>query len=82
MRITGHSQKSLMKQYVLFSLFLPDLTRDTLLLLNSLLLSYRAALSVSQMNKINMKATDSRVRVLKELDIVELDKQGNVKSVV
>ena len=71
-----------MKQYVLFSLFLPDLTRDTLLLLNSLLLSYRAALSVSQMNKINMKATDSRVRVLKELDIVELDKQGNVKSVV
>ncbi|XP_075296323.1 spindle and kinetochore-associated protein 2 isoform X3 [Opisthocomus hoazin] len=42
----------------------------------------KAALSVSQMNKINMKATDSRVRVLKELDIVELDKQGNVKSVV
>ncbi|XP_025927212.1 spindle and kinetochore-associated protein 2 isoform X2 [Apteryx rowi] len=39
----------------------------------------RAALSVSQMNKMNMKATDSRVRILKELSIVELDKQGNVK---
>ncbi|XP_010187164.1 PREDICTED: spindle and kinetochore-associated protein 2 [Mesitornis unicolor] len=42
----------------------------------------RAALSVSQMNKMNMKATDSRIQILKELAIVELDKQGNVKSVV
>ncbi|XP_009632235.1 spindle and kinetochore-associated protein 2 isoform X1 [Egretta garzetta] len=42
----------------------------------------RTALSVSQMNKMNMKATDSRIRILKELAIVELDKQGNVKSVM
>ncbi|KAM9272478.1 spindle and kinetochore-associated protein 2 isoform 3-T3 [Morus bassanus] len=42
----------------------------------------RAALSVSQMNKMNMKATDSRIQILKELAIVELDKQGNVRSVV
>ncbi|KAM9370480.1 spindle and kinetochore-associated protein 2 [Phaethornis superciliosus] len=42
----------------------------------------RTALSVSQMNKMNMKATDSRIRILKELSIVELDKQGNVKLVV
>ncbi|XP_025957197.1 spindle and kinetochore-associated protein 2 isoform X1 [Dromaius novaehollandiae] len=42
----------------------------------------RAALSISQMNKMNMKATDSRVRTLKELSIVELDKQGNVKLAV
>ncbi|XP_010007419.1 PREDICTED: spindle and kinetochore-associated protein 2 [Chaetura pelagica] len=42
----------------------------------------RTALSVSQMNKMNMKATDSRIRILKELAIVELDKQGNVKLVV
>ncbi|XP_059685188.1 spindle and kinetochore-associated protein 2 isoform X3 [Gavia stellata] len=42
----------------------------------------RAALSVSQMNKMNMKATDSRIRILKELAVVELDKQGNVKLVV
>ncbi|XP_035416777.1 spindle and kinetochore-associated protein 2 [Cygnus atratus] len=40
-----------------------------------------AALSVSQMNKMNMKATDSRIRILKELAIVELDRQGNVKLV-
>ncbi|XP_075374537.1 spindle and kinetochore-associated protein 2 isoform X2 [Mycteria americana] len=39
----------------------------------------RAALSVLQMSKMNMKATDSRIRILKELAIVELDKQGNVK---
>ncbi|XP_010143466.1 PREDICTED: spindle and kinetochore-associated protein 2 [Buceros rhinoceros silvestris] len=42
----------------------------------------RAALSISQMNKMNMKATDSRIQILKELAIVELDKQGNVKLVV
>ncbi|KAM6049270.1 LOW QUALITY PROTEIN: spindle and kinetochore-associated protein 2 [Chlamydotis macqueenii] len=42
----------------------------------------RAALSVSQMSKMNMKATDSRIQILKELAIVELDKQGNVKLVV
>ncbi|XP_062448674.1 spindle and kinetochore-associated protein 2 isoform X2 [Rhea pennata] len=42
----------------------------------------RVALSVSQMNKMNMKATDSRVRILKELSLVELDKQGNVKLVL
>lgn len=41
----------------------------------------RAALSVSQMNKLNMKATDARIQILKELAIVELDKQGNVKLV-
>ncbi|XP_009866765.1 PREDICTED: spindle and kinetochore-associated protein 2 [Apaloderma vittatum] len=34
----------------------------------------RAALSISQMNKMNVKATD-----LKELPLAELDKQGNVK---
>ncbi|KAM8797364.1 spindle and kinetochore-associated protein 2 isoform 1-T1 [Eudromia elegans] len=39
----------------------------------------RAALSISQMNKMNFKATDSRVRILKELSIVELNKQGHVK---
>ncbi|XP_010216893.1 PREDICTED: spindle and kinetochore-associated protein 2 [Tinamus guttatus] len=39
----------------------------------------RAALSISQMSKMNLKATNSRVRILKELRIVELDKQGNVK---
>ncbi|XP_074969640.1 spindle and kinetochore-associated protein 2 isoform X2 [Phalacrocorax aristotelis] len=42
----------------------------------------RAALSVSQMNMMNMKATDSRIQILKELAIVELDKQGNVRLVV
>ncbi|XP_074450259.1 spindle and kinetochore-associated protein 2 isoform X1 [Larus michahellis] len=42
----------------------------------------RAALSISQMNKMNMKATDSRIQILKELAIVELDKQGKVKLVV
>ncbi|XP_042686256.1 spindle and kinetochore-associated protein 2 [Centrocercus urophasianus] len=42
----------------------------------------RAALSISQMNKMNMRATDTRIRILKELAIVELDKQGNVKLVV
>ncbi|XP_009579202.1 PREDICTED: spindle and kinetochore-associated protein 2 [Fulmarus glacialis] len=42
----------------------------------------KAALSVSQMNEMSMKATDSRIRVLKELAIVELDKRGNVKFVV
>ncbi|XP_069730400.1 spindle and kinetochore-associated protein 2 [Phaenicophaeus curvirostris] len=41
-----------------------------------------AALSISEMNRRNMKATDSRVRILKELAVVELDKQGNVKLVV
>ncbi|XP_054143199.1 spindle and kinetochore-associated protein 2 [Melozone crissalis] len=42
----------------------------------------RAALSLSQMKKMNMKATDSRIRILEELEIVELDKQGNVKLAV
>ncbi|XP_056362925.1 spindle and kinetochore-associated protein 2 [Oenanthe melanoleuca] len=42
----------------------------------------REALSLSQMNKMNMKATDSRIKILKELGIVELDKQGNVKLAV
>ncbi|KAM6373145.1 spindle and kinetochore-associated protein 2 isoform 2-T2 [Pluvialis apricaria] len=42
----------------------------------------RAALSVSQMNEMNMKATDSRIQILKELGIAELDKQGNVKLVM
>ncbi|XP_072209537.1 spindle and kinetochore-associated protein 2 [Excalfactoria chinensis] len=42
----------------------------------------RAALSITQMNKMNMKATDTRIRILKELGIVELDKQGNVRLVV
>ncbi|XP_039419011.1 spindle and kinetochore-associated protein 2 [Corvus cornix cornix] len=42
----------------------------------------RAALSISQMNKMNMKATDSRIQILKELGIVELNKQGNVKLAV
>lgn len=31
---------------------------------------------------MNMKATDSRIQILKELAIAELDKQGNVKLVV
>lgn len=47
-----------------------------------LFLSYRAALSLSQMNKMKMKATDLRIQILKELGIVELDKQGNVKLAV
>lgn len=47
-----------------------------------LFLSYRAALSLSQMKKMNMKATDSRIQILEELGIVELDKQGNVKLAV
>ncbi|XP_019348978.1 spindle and kinetochore-associated protein 2 isoform X1 [Alligator mississippiensis] len=42
----------------------------------------RAALSVAQMNKMNMKATDSRVKILKELSVVEIDKQGNAKLIV
>ncbi|XP_066419791.1 spindle and kinetochore-associated protein 2 isoform X2 [Molothrus aeneus] len=42
----------------------------------------RAALSLSQMKKMNMKATDSRIQILEELGIVELDKQGNVKLAV
>ncbi|XP_067421871.1 spindle and kinetochore-associated protein 2 [Emydura macquarii macquarii] len=42
----------------------------------------RAALSVAQMNKMNMKATDSRLKILKELSIVEIDKQGNAKMTV
>ncbi|KAL9826350.1 spindle and kinetochore-associated protein 2 [Geothlypis trichas] len=42
----------------------------------------RAALSLSQMKKMNMKATDSRIQILGELGIVELDKQGNVKLAV
>ncbi|XP_059721859.1 spindle and kinetochore-associated protein 2 isoform X1 [Haemorhous mexicanus] len=42
----------------------------------------RAALSLSQMRKMNMKATDSRIQILEELGIVELDKQGNVKLAV
>lgn len=50
--------------------------------LSTLFLPCRAALSVSQMNKLNMKATDARIQILKELAIVELDKQGNVKLVV
>ncbi|XP_053941217.1 spindle and kinetochore-associated protein 2 isoform X2 [Cuculus canorus] len=41
-----------------------------------------AALSISEMNKRSMKATDSRIGILKELGVVELDKQGNVKLVV
>uniref|UniRef100_A0A7M4F040 Protein FAM33A n=1 Tax=Crocodylus porosus TaxID=8502 RepID=A0A7M4F040_CROPO len=40
----------------------------------------RAALSVAQMNKMNMKATDSRVKILKELSVVEIDKQGNASE--
>ncbi|RMC10647.1 hypothetical protein DUI87_12358 [Hirundo rustica rustica] len=42
----------------------------------------RAALSLSEMNKMNMKATDSRIQILKELGIVELDQQGNVELAV
>uniref|UniRef100_A0A8C8RFC9 Protein FAM33A n=1 Tax=Pelusios castaneus TaxID=367368 RepID=A0A8C8RFC9_9SAUR len=42
----------------------------------------RAALSVAQMNKMNMKATDSRLKILKELSIVEIDKQGNAKLIL
>ncbi|XP_030392388.1 spindle and kinetochore-associated protein 2 isoform X2 [Gopherus evgoodei] len=42
----------------------------------------RAALSVAQMNKMNMKATNSRLQILKELSIVEIDKQGNAKLIV
>ncbi|XP_038014237.1 spindle and kinetochore-associated protein 2 [Motacilla alba alba] len=42
----------------------------------------RAALSLSQMKKMNMKATDSRIQILGKLGIVELDKQGNVKLAV
>ncbi|XP_066057808.1 spindle and kinetochore-associated protein 2 [Chamaea fasciata] len=42
----------------------------------------RAALSLSQMRKMNMKVTDSRIQILKELGIVELDKRGNVKLAV
>ncbi|XP_038231980.1 spindle and kinetochore-associated protein 2 isoform X2 [Dermochelys coriacea] len=42
----------------------------------------RAALSVAQMNKMHMKATSSRLQILKELSIVEIDKQGNAKLIV
>lgn len=78
-RFTEHSQESLIKQRVLFS-FLPDLMFDPCF--TKLFLSHRAALSVSQMNKMNMKATDSRIQILKELGIVELDEQGNIKLAV
>ncbi|RLV97099.1 hypothetical protein DV515_00012122 [Chloebia gouldiae] len=42
----------------------------------------RAALSLSQMKKIIKKATDVKIQILKELGIVEVDKQGNVKLAV
>ncbi|XP_074870042.1 spindle and kinetochore-associated protein 2 isoform X2 [Carettochelys insculpta] len=42
----------------------------------------RAPLSVAQMNKMNMKANNSRLKILKELSIVEIDKQGNVNLMV
>ncbi|XP_068066733.1 spindle and kinetochore-associated protein 2 [Anomalospiza imberbis] len=42
----------------------------------------REALSLSQMKKIKMKATDVKIKILEELGIVELNKQGNVKLAV
>ncbi|XP_039576876.1 spindle and kinetochore-associated protein 2 isoform X2 [Passer montanus] len=42
----------------------------------------RAALSLSQMKKMNMNATGSRIQILRELGLVELNKQGNVKLAV
>nr|XP_025035098.1 spindle and kinetochore-associated protein 2 isoform X1 [Pelodiscus sinensis] len=41
-----------------------------------------APLSVAQMSKMNMKATNSSLKILKELSIVEIDKQGNVRLIV
>ncbi|XP_009986173.1 PREDICTED: spindle and kinetochore-associated protein 2, partial [Tauraco erythrolophus] len=83
---SGKEKKSLVKEPCCSGSTVCDSTEETDIrypvLLNSLLLSYRAALNVSQMNEMNMKATDSRTRILKELAIVELDKQGNVKFVV
>lgn len=64
---------------MLFSLF-PARNPDPCF--TKLFLFYSAALSLSQMNKMNMKATDSRIKILEELGIVELDKQGNVKLAV
>ncbi|XP_041338781.1 spindle and kinetochore-associated protein 2 isoform X1 [Pyrgilauda ruficollis] len=42
----------------------------------------RAALSLSQMKTMNMKATGSKIQILRELGLVELNKQGNVKLAV
>ncbi|XP_005986852.1 spindle and kinetochore-associated protein 2 isoform X2 [Latimeria chalumnae] len=38
-----------------------------------------AALSVMQMTKMNMKPTDAKLKTLKHLSIIELDKKGYVK---
>lgn len=81
LRMAEHVHKYFLKQEVLFCHFLSDLLLHALLC-SALFLPYRAALSISQMNKMNMRATDTRIRILKELAIVELDKQGNVKLVV
>ncbi|XP_041053507.1 spindle and kinetochore-associated protein 2 isoform X4 [Carcharodon carcharias] len=38
-----------------------------------------SALSVIQMNKLNMKATESKLKTLKALEILQLDKKGRVR---
>lgn len=73
---TEYSQKSLINSISCLAFLLPEI------LIPVLFLFYRAALSLSQMNKMNMKATDSRIKILEELEIVELDKEGNVKLAV
>lgn len=77
MRFTEHSQKSLIKQHVPFSLFLPELMFDPCY--TKLFLSYRAALSLTQMKTIIKKATNIKIQILKEMGIVEVDKRGNIK---
>ncbi|XP_067866796.1 spindle and kinetochore-associated protein 2-like isoform X2 [Heterodontus francisci] len=37
------------------------------------------ALSVMQMNKLNMKATESKLKTLKALEVLQLDKKGRVR---
>ncbi|XP_058854255.1 spindle and kinetochore-associated protein 2-like isoform X4 [Acipenser ruthenus] len=38
-----------------------------------------AALSVLQMNKMNMKPSDTKLKILKHLSLIELDRKGHVR---
>ncbi|XP_067864573.1 spindle and kinetochore-associated protein 2 isoform X2 [Heptranchias perlo] len=38
-----------------------------------------SALSVMQMNKLNMKATEAKLKTLKALEVLQLDKKGHVR---
>ncbi|MGH0155647.1 UNVERIFIED_CONTAM: hypothetical protein FKN15_059534 [Acipenser sinensis] len=40
---------------------------------------HSAALSVLQMNKMNMKPSDAKLKTLKHLSLIELDRKGHVR---